>query len=250
MIDTLFVILDEGVFAYLVLGAVLAGLVRGFSGFGTAMVFIPIAGQVLSPVATLIVLLVMDLIGPLPNIPRAIRDGKLPDLLRLITGALIGAPIGVYFLNLMSADTFSFLGAVFSLCLLLLLIYGVRYKGTLNQGLIFFTGTIGGLSGGAFGIPGPPVIMLYMASSLPVSVIRANNTLFLILIDILLFLIFWLKGMLIFNFIIVGLIIAIPYLVFCVVGAKLFNPSREKLYRIAAYTIIFFSAISALPIWS
>ena len=119
MIDTLFVILDEGVFAYLVLGAVLAGLVRGFSGFGTAMVFIPIAGQVLSPVATLIVLLVMDLIGPLPNIPRAIRDGKLPDLLRLITGALIGAPIGVYFLNLMSADTFSFLGAVFSLCLLL-----------------------------------------------------------------------------------------------------------------------------------
>ena len=115
MIDTLFVILDEGVFAYLVLGAVLAGLVRGFSGFGTAMVFIPIAGQVLSPVATLIVLLVMDLIGPLPNIPRAIRDGKLPDLLRLITGALIGAPIGVYFLNLMSADTFSFLGAMFSL---------------------------------------------------------------------------------------------------------------------------------------
>ena len=158
MIDALFVILDEGVFAYLVLGAVLAGLVRGFSGFGTAMVFIPIAGQVLSPVATLIVLLVMDLIGPLPNIPRAIRDGKLPDLLRLITGALIGAPIGVYFLNLMSADTFSFLGAVFSLCLLLLLIYGVRYKGTLNQGLIFFTGAIGGLSGGAFGIPGPPVI--------------------------------------------------------------------------------------------
>ena len=127
MIDTLFGILDEGVFAYLVVGAVLAGLVRGFSGFGTAMVFIPIAGQVLSPVATLIVLLVMDLIGPLPNIPRAIRDGKLPDLLRLITGAVIGAPIGVYFLNLMSADTFSLLGAVFSLCLLFLLICGVRY---------------------------------------------------------------------------------------------------------------------------
>ena len=74
MIDTLFVILDEGVFAYLVLGAVLAGLVRGFSGFGTAMVFIPIAGQVLSPVATLIVLLVMELIGPLPNIPSRIAE--------------------------------------------------------------------------------------------------------------------------------------------------------------------------------
>ena len=34
---------------WLILAALLAGLVRGFSGFGTAMVFLPIASQYLTP---------------------------------------------------------------------------------------------------------------------------------------------------------------------------------------------------------
>ena len=240
---------DNGSIIYLVLGATLAGLVRGFSGFGTAMVFIPIAGQVLSPIATLTVLFVMDLIGPIPNIPRALRDGQLVDVSRLFVGSLIGAPIGVYLLTLMSEDVFRLSGASFSLLLLLLLIFGVRYRGTLGKGLIYLTGSIGGLFGGAVGIPGPPVIMLYMASTLPPAVIRANNTLFLLVVDVLFFSIFWLKGLLLTHYILIGIIIAVPYLTLCFLGAFLFNPRREKIYRITAYIIIFISAFSALPIW-
>lgn len=240
---------DNGSIIYLVLGATLAGLVRGFSGFGTAMVFIPIAGQVLSPIATLTVLFVMDLIGPIPNIPRALRDGQLVDVSRLFVGSLIGAPIGVYLLTLMSEDIFRLSGASFSLLLLLLLIFGVRYRGTLGKGLIYLTGCIGGLFGGAVGIPGPPVIMLYMASTLPPAVIRANNTLFLLVVDILFFSIFWLKGLLLTHYILIGIITAVPYLTFCILGAFLFNPRREKIYRNTAYIIIFVSAFSALPIW-
>lgn len=240
---------DNGSIIYLVLGATLAGLVRGFSGFGTAMVFIPIAGQVLSPIATLTVLFVMDLIGPIPNIPRALRDGQLVDVSRLFVGSLIGAPIGVYLLTLMSEDVFRLSGASFSLLLLLLLIFGVRYRGTLGKGLIYLTGSIGGLFGGAVGIPGPPVIMLYMASTLPPAVIRANNTLFLLVVDVLFFSIFWFKGLLLTHYILIGIIIAVPYLTFCILGAFLFNPRREKIYRITAYIIIFISAFSALPIW-
>ena len=240
---------DNGSIIYLVLGATLAGLVRGFSGFGTAMVFIPIAGQVLSPIATLTVLFVMDLIGPIPNIPRALRDGQLVDVSRLFVGSLIGAPIGVYLLTLMSEDVFRLSGASFSLLLLVLLIFGVRYRGTLGKGLIYLTGSIGGLFGGAVGIPGPPVIMLYMASTLPPAVIRANNTLFLLVVDVLFFSIFWFKGLLLTHYILIGIIIAVPYLTFCILGAFLFNPRREKIYRITAYIIIFISAFSALPIW-
>ena len=72
MTGELISVFDNGSIIYLILGATLAGLVRGFSGFGTAMVFIPIAGQVLSPIATLTVLFVMDLIGPIPNVPLSL----------------------------------------------------------------------------------------------------------------------------------------------------------------------------------
>ena len=249
MIGELVTAFDDGSIIYLVIGAILAGLVRGFAGFGTAMVFIPLAGQVLPPIATLTVLFVMDLIGPIPNVPRALRDGQLADVSRLFVGSLIGAPVGVYLLTLMTEDVFRLSGASFSLLLLALLIFGVRYRGTLNKGLIYLTGSIGGLFGGAVGIPGPPVIMLYMASTLPPTVIRANNTLFLLVVDVLFCGIFWLKGLLLTHYILIGVIIAVPYLTFCILGAFLFNPRREKIYRVMAYIIIFISALSALPIW-
>ena len=34
----------------LILGALVAGIVRGFSGFGTAMIYLPIAAQVMPPI--------------------------------------------------------------------------------------------------------------------------------------------------------------------------------------------------------
>ena len=43
-----------------------AGLVRGFSGFGTAMIYLPVASQFLTPFEALITLMVMDFFGPLP----------------------------------------------------------------------------------------------------------------------------------------------------------------------------------------
>ena len=249
MTEELISVFDDGSIIYLVIGSLLAGLVRGFSGFGTAMVFIPIAGQVLSPIATLTVMFVMDLIGPIPNIPRALRDGQLADVSRLFFGSLFGAPLGVYLLTLMSEDVFRLSGASFSLLLLAFLIFGVRYRGQMKKGLIYLAGGIGGLFGGAVGIPGPPVIMLYMASTLPPAIIRANNTLFLLSVAVLFFIIFWLKDLLLLHFLLIGVLVAVPYLVSCVLGAFLFNPKRENLYRIIAYTIIFLSAMSALPIW-
>ena len=60
----------------LVFAVILAGLVRGFAGFGTAMIYMPIAGTVLPPVWALAAMMVFDALGPLPNVPRAWRDGR------------------------------------------------------------------------------------------------------------------------------------------------------------------------------
>ena len=82
--------------ALLVLAAFLAGSVRGFSGFGTALVFVPLAAQVLPPLWTVIVVIVMDLFGPLPNIPRAYRDRHPGDIGRLVAGLVLALPLAPY----------------------------------------------------------------------------------------------------------------------------------------------------------
>ena len=231
------------------LGAVLAGLVRGFTGFGTAMVYLPFAGQVLPPVWVLVTLLVIDLIGPLPEVPRAIREGHPRDVLRLGAGALIGVPLGVSVLLALEPDIFRTAVSLLTLVLLAALISGLRYHGAVGKPMIFGIGGLAGFLGGAVGLPGPPVILLYMARPLPVQVIRASTLLFLVVADLLMIGVFATRGLLATQPVLLGLLLVLPYLLAIRVGAKIFDPRHATIYRWLAYAIIAGSALSGLPVW-
>ena len=64
MIPNIFVeIFELNGLLYVASTALIAGVVRGFSGFGTAMIFLPVAGKYFDPVTAIIVLTIMDLCG-------------------------------------------------------------------------------------------------------------------------------------------------------------------------------------------
>ncbi len=233
----------------LFLAALIAGVVRGFAGFGTAMIFLPMAAQVLSPFEVLTVLVIMDLTGPLIHVPRALKDGHPADVVRLGLGAAIAVPLGVWVLSLAEPEVFRWGVSIVALVLLTLLVLGVRYRGVLTKPMMFGTGLLGGFLGGSVGLPGPPVIMLYMASTLPPSAIRANNTLYLILADVLILTVLAVRGFLVASAVAIGIIAIVPYTLGNWIGAKIFRPEAEKAYRLAAYAIIAVSALHGLPVW-
>ena len=234
---------------FLAFGALVAGLVRGFAGFGNAMIFLPVAGQVLGPFEALTTLVVLELTAPLIHIPRALKDGHPGDVLRLSAGALVALPLGVLVLSLIEPDVFRWGVSLVALTALVVLITGFRYRGELTKPLIYATGALGGFLGGSVGIPGPPIIVLYMASTLPPSAIRANNTLFLIAADLILLAVFMISGVLVVAALAVGAVLIAPYLLGNWLGAKLFRPGSEVLYRRIAYAIIAASALTGMPIW-
>jgi uncharacterized membrane protein YfcA len=241
--------LPEGGLGLLVLGAVLAGLVRGFTGFGTALVYMPFAAQVLPPVWGLVTLIVIDLIGPLPAVPRALRDGDPPDVLRLGAGAVVGVPLGALVLTALDPEVFRYTLSALALGLLVLLVSGVRYRGTVGLPLLYVTGGLGGFSAGATGLGGPPVILLYMARPLPPAVIRANTLLFLLLADVLLIAVFGMRGLMAWTPLVLGLVLIPPYIGALMLGSAIFDPARERLYRTAAYVVIAGSALGGLPLF-
>lgn len=242
------VIASEG-FWILVVTAGVAGLVRGFSGFGTAMVYLPVAGQILSPFEALTTLLVMDLIGPLPNIPAAIRTGHPRDIMRLSFGALVTVPLGVLVLGLIAPEVFRYGVSLISLLLLVLLVGGVRYRGRLKSPMIYGAGALGGFLAGSVGLPGPPVVMLYMASPHPAAVIRANVMVYLLLCDLMMIGVFHSNGYLVLTALVLGAVLALPYLAGNVIGGKLFRPGYERVYRVVAYLVIALSAMNGLPLF-
>jgi len=233
----------------LLTGVVLAGLVRGFSGFGTAMVYVPFAAQVLPPVWVLVTMVVIDVFGPIPAIPRALRDGHRRDVLRLGAGALLGVPLGVLVLTSLPSEAFRYAVSAVTGILLVFLVSGLRYRGPVPAPLIYGTGAIGGLLGGSVGVAGPPVILLYMARPLPVATIRANIMLYLILGDLLMFAVFGVRGLLDWQPVLLGAGLMLPYLASLWIGARIFDSSRETVYRWVAYAIIAGSALNGLPVW-
>ena len=234
---------------WLILAALLAGLVRGFSGFGTAMVFLPIASQYLTPFESIASLAIMEFFGTFAVMRKSWNDADKVDLARLVIGMTIVTPFALFLLAKVGTDFYRYSVSILSLFLLVLIGLGVRYKGKLNPFVIFSVGGLGGLTGGLTGIPGPPVILLYVASSHPISVIRANNLLFLYFFDVCVVLIFALSGILTLKIFLLGSILALPNFLGNFIGAKLFDPEKTNQYRVFAYIIIAVAAISGLPVW-
>ncbi len=234
----------------LVGAVILAGLVRGFSGFGTTMVYMPFAATVLPPVWALITILVFDIFGPLPNIPRALREGEPRDVGRLALGALVALPAGVWLLTRLDPVPFRWILSAISLGLLALLVRGWRWQGRLAPVTLFGVGALAGFLGGLAGLSGPPVIMLYMSSARMVAVIRANILLFLALTDLIGLAVVGLKGLLLPEPVMIGLILTLPYLLANLAGAAIFVPGRARLYRAVAYLLIAVSSIINLPLLS
>lgn len=249
MIDAISSVAGPEAVLWLSTGALLAGIVRGFTGFGTAMVYLPVAAQFLTPFEALTTLLMMDLTGPLIHVRRALRDGQTGDVARLGAGAILAIPLGVWVLSLVAPEVFRWTISIAALVLLALLARGIRYRGTLGPRMIFGTGALGGFMAGSTGLPGPPVIMLYMASSLPVTAIRANLMLYLILSDVLMLAVLGVSGYLVATAVMLGALMILPYTFGNWVGARLFRPEAERYYRLAAYAIIAGSALSGLPVW-
>jgi len=234
---------------WICLAALLASTVRGFAGFGTAMIYLPVVGQFLDPVSAILTLVVMDLFGPLPAVPRAIREADWPDLKRLIAAAAVTTVLGVWLLSRFDADMFRYVVSIATLFSLAFLVLGLRYSGRLTPAKVYGVGAGGGLLGGAAGLAGPPVILFYMASSHAPSTIRATIMLFLLGFDVIIFAVMGLQGLLVTQAIILGLILVPCVALGTVIGTALFDPARETLYRRVAYIIIGISAVRGLPIW-
>jgi uncharacterized membrane protein YfcA len=233
----------------LLLTVTIAGLVRGFAGFGTAMIYMPVASSVFDPFVALTTMVILDLFGPVPAVPRAIRDGDPKDVARLGLGYVLTMPIGLAILSVIAPEVFRYGISTVALVLLVILVGGFRYRGVLHKWLIYVTGMLAGFFGGTSGLAGPPVILLYMASSKPVSVVRANKMLFLLLSDLLLLGVMGATGRLSIEAIVIGAGLTLPYMTGILIGTRLFDPSREAVYRRVAYTIIAISAVSGLPLW-
>src|ERR1700709_688082 len=106
--------------------AFVSGTARGFSGFGSALIFMPLASSIAAPRLVAALLLIIDFIGATPLIPNAWKQADRKATAIMALGALVGVPIGTWLLSRLEPVTTRWIISGFVLALLLLLLSGWR----------------------------------------------------------------------------------------------------------------------------
>lgn len=240
-------LLSDPRFAVLALIAAVAGLVRGFSGFGSGMILAPSVAALFSPPAALVTLFVVES-GPASLLlPDAVRQARWREVVPVAAGFLAGTPAGLWFLvhgdplALRWAITLAILG------LLPVLWLGFSYRGPRNAPLSFAVGLISGFMGNAAGLPGPPIIFYWMASHPNTAVVRANLIAYFAITLVVSGIGLWLADVFTWERIAMGLLACPASLIGLLIGRSIFGRASDKVYRRIAFAIVLAAAILSAP---
>jgi uncharacterized protein len=169
---------SSGALLLLAISAFAAGLARGFSGFGSALIFVPLASTAIGPQAAAPLLLIIDGVAAAGLIPRAWRHANRRDVWTMSTGALAGIPLGAWVLLKSDPLWIRWAVALFGMLLLALLMSGWRYRGKPTIATTVMVGAAAGLLGGAAQIGGPPIVAYWLSRPIAAETVRANIVLY------------------------------------------------------------------------
>ncbi len=228
--------------------AFVAGLARGFSGFGGALIFVPVASAILGPRSAAPLLLLIDIVATLGLIPQAWRRADRIEVGTMTLGALIGIPCGTLVLARFDALTIRWSIVLIVALLLALLISGWRYRGRPSASLTAVVGCLSGFGSGAAQIGGPPVVAYWLGGPVPSAAIRANVILYFAVSNVLT-VISYLAGHLITGSIVgLGVVAGPAYGFGLWAGSKLFGQADEITFRRICYGLIAAAAVLGLPL--
>ncbi len=231
----------------IVLGAtVTAGLVRGFSGFGTALVMVPPLSLVFGPTVAIPIMSLVDLPGTLGLIPNAVRRAAWREVAPASLGAAICLPFGVYVLIVADQEILRWVMSAMILLLVALLASGWRYGRRPTPPVSAGVGSVAGLMGGAVGVPGPPVILFWLGSRADAAVVRANIIIFLAILTVTSYVSFTVGGLFTRDVFVVAVFLMPVFAASIWLGAHGFRFASERTFRLLALGII--AAIALLSL--
>jgi uncharacterized membrane protein YfcA len=205
--------------------SVLAGLVRGFSGLGSALVYMPLMSALYGPRIAAPSMAVIDVLAAVTFVSTVWRQAAWREVLPLAVSALVAAQFGS-----------------------LILKYGWRDHGRPILVVTLAVGALSGLLGSAVQMAGPPVIVYWLGSAGEAAIVRANFVTYFAALAAGLGITYSIKGLLTSEATALALLIGPLQIASQHVGARLFPLASDRTYRILAYGVILLAALVSMPL--
>jgi len=227
--------------------ALLSGIARGFSGFGSALIFMPLASSIAAPRLVAALLLIIDFVAAAPLIPQAWRQADRKATAVIVFGALIGVPIGTWFLSRLEPVTTRWIISAFVFVLLLLLLSGWRYRGKDHAAVSVGIGGLSGFCRGLAQTVGPQLVGYWLGRPISSVIARANILLFFGASDFFSAVSYAATGLITMDALRFSLVVGPVYAGGVWFGASLFGRASETLFRAICYALIAAAVLIGLP---
>ena len=223
-----------------------ASLVMGLAGFGIALVAMAFLPHFMPPAAAIAVLTIYTVVFTIAIFVPVRRHFTPRGVTWLLVGTVLGTPLGVWILVVCSTSTVTrIIGAV--LVVVVLLEWAGGYPERLRGrwwGL--GAGFLAGVTGGAVGMPGPPVVVYSTMQDWSPQTIKANLQVFFFVNQVMILAGYWRAGLLTADVWRLSASFALPAAAGTVVGILLFKHVDHAAFRRVVFAVLLVSGFILL----
>jgi uncharacterized membrane protein YfcA len=222
----------------LVFATLVAGFMRGFVGFGGAMVIIPVLTLLVGPLGAVAVAAVSGVPATIQLLPTTIRHSEHRFVVPLGLATFIAAPLGAWILVSVDPKIMKMVIALLVMAMVAFLAGGWRFARRARLATTLATGAAGGFIQGCAGVGGPPIVGLSLSRTGPPSQQRANVLAGVMAVSFSSMIPLWYHGLFTRDAVLLGLLLVPLNSAGTWVGARYFSGAGQQYFRRAALGIL------------
>ena len=216
----------------------LAGFMRGMTGFGGAMLMAPSLSLLLGPVPAVVIALALESAAAAVMFADALPRIQGRSVLYLTVPACLTVPIGGYFLltldPVLARKAIAAAVALFSLMLLT----GFRYSGAPRPSTSVALSLVVGVLLGATSVGAPPIIIYLLAGGDPPSTTLVNLTVIVTAISVMGMVMLMSAGIITRELALQAVGLTFPFLAATWVGGRMYGRMTESTVRRVALAMM------------
>lgn len=234
------------VLLFSVMVVLVAGFVRGYSGFGFSMIVVVSLSLVFAPARIVPAVLLLEIAASLWLVPGVWQKIQWPFLGWLFLGVALGTPLGTGLLSSIPGRPMRAAIALIVILLAILLWRGFRLKKMPGKPAIISGGVISGVLNGSAAIGGPPVVLLFFSSPAGAAVSRASLITFFLGTDIYATAMCGVHGLVTPETFLLAFLFLIPLFLGLYLGNRTFINTAPETFRKRVLVLLCFISVAAL----
>jgi uncharacterized membrane protein YfcA len=224
------------------------GFLRGFVGFGAALVIVPVLSLAYGPLVAIPALTVIGIPTLVQLLPDAIRHSERRIVVPMSAAILLSAPLGTWVLVSVAPALMKMVISALVIGLVGMLARGWKLDGDVGRPVLILAGAAGGLVQGVAGVGGPPVVAIALSRPGSPTEQRGNVLALMTAISLASLAPLSFFGLFTREAVVLGLVLLPVYGAAILVGSRYFSGGGKRHFRHAAIGLLLVIGVTTFAI--